>query len=56
MTALEFLKWYFDNQVKIDAAGGNNAKPSPIITQLKENTWSMNHQDRWLVHELFKNN
>ena len=53
MTALKFLKWYFENEAEIDAAGGDNANPSPIIIKLKENTWAMSEADRWLVHKMF---
>ncbi len=50
---LEFLKWYFDNQAEIEAVESSNAAPAKIITELKERTWSMTHEQRWLIHNIF---
>ena len=50
---LEFLKWYFDNQAKIEAVESSNAAPANIITELKERTWAMTHEQRWLIHNIF---
>ena len=53
MTALEFIKWYLDNQAEIEGTESSNAAPAEIITELKDRTWAMTHEQRWIVHQIF---
>lgn len=50
---LEFIKWYLDNQAEIEGTESSNAAPAKIITELKNRTWAMTHEQRWIVHEIF---
>ena len=50
---LEFIKWYLDNQAEIEGTESSNAAPAKIITELKNRTWAMSHEQRWIVHQIF---